>query len=140
MEANVTHCKYVSSQAMLSQFTDSAYVGYDRHVMSQVLEGDSDTFIAGDPLGVASNFHAGNLAPKKSQPTKWQKSSGNSCWNKRQSSDRPVDTSEKGSMPEGFPEDVCYSYNYNSCTGKCSKQHICRACGGNHRAIGCAEK
>ena len=45
MNAYVIHCKNVSSQAMLNQFTDAAYVGYDRHVMSQVIEGETATFV-----------------------------------------------------------------------------------------------
>ena len=136
--AYVRHCKYVSSLAMLSQFTGSAYVGYNRHVVTQVIEGDVDTFVAGDTLGVASHFHAGNIILKKVAP-KVGKQGGSFRWNKRQSTDNQSDKVAT-SMPDGFPEDVCYSYNYKSCTGKCSKQHVCRNCGGNHRAIGCNEK
>ena len=36
--------------------------------------------------------------------------------------------------PEGFPEDICFNYNYKSCSGSCKKSHICRLCRGPHKA------
>ena len=86
VDAYLSHCKYVSSQAMLSQFTDSAYVGYDRHVTNQVIKQETSTFIAGDTLGVASHFHAGNVIHKKTFQ-KPVKQGNSSWWNKRQSED-----------------------------------------------------
>ena len=119
---------------MASQFSDQAYVGYDRHVIDSLLDGESDTFTVGDNLGVATYFHAGNLSAQKPKPKplkflRWGKCSGD------KSSD-----DQKGSMPDSFPEDICYTYNFKRCTGNCSKKHVCRSCGGRHRAIGCEEK
>ena len=42
------HCKFVADQATSGSFVDSAFVNYDRHVVSKVVDGLSDTFIAGD--------------------------------------------------------------------------------------------
>ena len=133
VESYISHCKYVAQQAMSSQFVDAAYVSYDRHVVTNVIQGESDTFVAGDALGVASSFHAGNLIPpkQKAKPFKAQR------WSKKH--DKQDDTA-KPSMPDGFPSDICYAYNFKKCTGTCSKKHICRSCGGNHRAYGCDEK
>ena len=92
----IAHCKYVSSQAMLSQFTDNAFVGYDQHVMSQVIEEKTDTFVIGDALGVASHFHADNVIQKKPNVTpKTGKQGGAFRWNKRQSIDRSSDLLDK---------------------------------------------
>ena len=134
IDSYITHCRYVSQQAMASQFTDSAYVGYDRHVVEKVLDGESDTFVVGDNLGVATFFHAGNLATVKVKP----KVVRNSRWGKR-TTDKSTDDS-KSAMPDSFPDDICYSYNFKRCTGSCTKKHVCKSCGGHHRAIGCEEK
>ena len=37
---------------------------------------------------------------------------------------------QKASMPDSFPDDICYSYNFKKCTGPCSKKHVCCSCGG----------
>ena len=36
---------------------------------------------------------------------------------------------------DGFPDEICYKYNYKTCVGKCLKSHVCRMCKGNHKAI-----
>ena len=138
VDSYIGHCRYVSQQAMASQFSDGAYVGYDRHVVEQLIDGDSDTFVVGDNLGVATHFHAGNLSSQKT-PLKLKQGKK---WGKRTSdkSDKAGDDSLKSNMPEGFPDDICYAYNFKKCTGSCSKKHVCRSCGGRHRAIGCEEK
>ena len=94
VEAYVAHCKYVSSLAMLSQFTDAAYVGYDRHVMTQVIDGDADTFVAGDTLAVASHFHAGNVLPKNIAQ-KIFKQDGSFKWNKSQPTENQSDLCQR---------------------------------------------
>ena len=129
------HCKFASEQAMSDNFIDSAFVKYDRHVVSKVVDGLSNTFTVGDNLGVASCMNAASLVPPK--PTA-QKRSGR-FKPKRNPSDSK-DKSDSSYMPEGFPEDVCYSFNYRSCTGKCSKKHSCRNCKGDHPAKSCQAK
>ena len=131
----LAHCRYVSQQAMASQFLDSAYVGYDRQVISNVISGESDTFEIGDPFAVATFFHAGNLLPAK---VKTKPKSNR--WFKKQNDRSAEEGHKSSSVPGNFPEDVCYAYNFKRCTGSCSKKHVCKSCGGNHRAVGCQEK
>ena len=134
VESYIGHCKYVVQQAMASQFVDSANVNYDRHVVTNVIQGDTDTFVVGDTLEVASSFHAGNLFPTKSKVKGFE----GQKWNKKQS-DKSDDGSKSGVL-DAFPNYVCFAYNFKRCTGTCSKKHICHSCGGNHRAYGCEEK
>ena len=128
VESYIGHCKYVVQQAMASQLNDSAYVNYDRHVVTNVIQGDTDTFVVGDTLGVASSFPAGNLVAPKSKV----KGLEGQKWNKKQS-DKSDDGSKSG-VVDAFPNDVCFAYNFKRCTGMCSKKHICHYCGGNHSA------
>ena len=124
---------------MKNQFLGSAYVDYDRHVVTTALDEGLAKFSVGDTLGVSSNFHAGNLQSPK--PAKVGKKAGFQKWGKKQP-DKVSDQSDRNSsVPEGFPDDVCYAFNYKRCSSNsCSKKHVCRQCGGSHRAQGCFEK
>ena len=124
------HFNFIAAQAHKNNFTDQAFVCYEREVTDKVIRNNcSGPFQVGDMLAVASNLHAGNLlinkrAFKPNGPQRFKKSQGS-------------DQSDKEFMPEGFPDDICYNYNYRSCYGKCSKSHICRLCKGKHKASGC---
>ena len=121
---------------MSDNFVDSAFVKYDRHVVSKVVDGVSTTFTVGDNLGVASCMNASSLLPPKASTPK----KANRFKPRRGSSDSKDKSSDNSYMPEGFPDDVCYSYNYRSCTGKCSKKHSCRICKSDHPAKTCQSK
>ena len=129
------HCKFTSEQAMSDSFVDSAFIKYDRHVVSKVVDGLSNTFTIGDNLGVASCMNAASLLPPKLTT---QRKSGRFKPKRNQSDTK--DKSDPSYMPDGFPEDVCYSFNYRSCSGKCSKKHSCRICKGDHPAKSCEAK
>ena len=135
------HMNFLTKQASVHSFVDHAYVAYDRAVVDRVINQKSRVFVAGDVLAVASHFHAGNLQPVNSVVKK-QSARGRGFGSfgrgrKTSASDTDRDTS----VPEGFPSDICYNYNYKSCSGSgCQKQHVCRSCKGNHRAQGCQEK
>ena len=138
----VAHCKFVAEQAASGQFIDAAFVNYDRHVVSKVVDGVSATFTAGDMLGVASHLNAANLVINKnpvSQKTPSKQSRYNK-WGRKSAQTSDKATTDSPPMPDGFPEDICYSYNYRSCTGKCSKKHICRVCKGDHQAKLCTKR
>ena len=139
----IEHFNYLVRQAAVSNFQDSAYVGYDRHVVDKFINGDTATFVAGDLLGVALHFHVGNLVNVQ-PPTARGRGRGfrrrgrqSSWWESERDKDQYMPPS-----PEGFPEDICYNFNYRTCHGRCSKSHICRLCRGPHRASSsqCASK
>ena len=131
------HMIFLTKQASTHSFNDTAYVAYDRSVVDKVIKGGSVKFIAGDTLSVSSHFHAGNLVPASN--TRRQAGRGRGSRGKRSGwFDTDRDTSL---IPEGFPTDICYNYNYRQCSGaNCQKQHVCRLCKGHHRAQGCQEK
>ena len=141
--AYVSHFNFVAKQAASHNFTDSAFVAYDRYVVDQVIKGSLThdmplpTFVAGDLLGVASNFHAGNMVPAVPTPTRGRGRGFNRHRFRGTYSGEGDRDKDHQRVPDGFPEDICFGWNYKSCTGKCSKSHVCRMCRGNHKAIGC---
>ena len=48
----IKHLNYLVRQAGVHNFTDAAYVAYDRHVVDQYINGESKSFNAGDFFGV----------------------------------------------------------------------------------------
>ena len=140
VKSYIGHCKFVSDQATSGSFVDAAFVNYDCHIMSKLIDGHASTFIQGDMLGVATHFNAASLVINKPPPAV-KKVGKSRFFQKRQ----PTDQKDRGgsdaaAMPDGFPEDICYSYNYRTCTGKCSKKHICRSCKGDHQAKQCPKR
>ena len=129
----IQHFNFIAEQAHKNNFTDQAFVCYERAVTDKVIKSDGlVTFVAGDTLAVASNFHAGNLLVNK-------RAYKPSAHRGRKSYGKSQNYSDKDSMPEVFPEDICYGYNYRNCSGACSKSHICRLCKGKHKATTCGK-
>ena len=143
VNAYVAHCKFVSEQATSGSFVDAAFVNYDRHVVGKVVDNPTSTFVAGDMLGVASHFNAANLAINNAAVTTKKAGQRYKFFPKKagQSTDhRDKSASDSNTMPDGFPDDICYSYNYRTCTGRCSKKHVCRICKADHQAKQCTKR
>ena len=130
----VRHFNFVAKQAASHHFVDAAYVCYDRYVVDQVIQGSTKanppTFVAGDLRGVASNFHSGNLVPVASPSSNRDRSRG---WD----DDTDPDKGKDQTRPEGFPEDVCFNWNFRACTRKCKRSHVCPLCRETHTAPLC---
>ena len=144
----IGHFNFVSDQAYQHNFVDQAFVGYDRFVVDKFIKLESSNkspkvFSVGDVLGVASHFHAGNMQPSQRKgPTQYRGSRGGRYQYRRYNDynqERSREYKESG-VPEGFPEEICYAWNYKSCSGKCSKKHECRVCGSDHKASACQSK
>ena len=147
LTAYIRHFNFLAKQASCHNFTDAAFIGYDRHVVDQVIQGSwsadnpHPTFVAGDTIGVSSNFHAGNMVPVTPQFVRgrgrgrgFQRRGGRYPFSPEAEKDPP---STPHSVPSDFPDDLCFSWNYRVCTGKCSKSHVCRICRGSHKAPSC---
>ena len=144
----IGHFNFIAEQAHQHNFADQAFVGYDRFVVDKYIKLESANkspklFSVGDILGVSSHFHAGNFQHVPKKPVGGYRGSRGGRYPYRRSGDynqeRSRDTKDAG-VPEGFPEDICYGWNYKSCSGKCSKKHECRVCGGEHKASSCPSK
>ena len=144
----VGHFNFIAEQGYQHNFVDQAFVSYDRFVIDKYIKLETSNkapkvFSVGDVLGVASHFHAGNFQPsQKKSFTTYRGGRGGRYQYRRygdSSQDRVKEYKESG-IPEGFPEEICYAWNYKSCSGKCSKKHECRVCGGDHKASVCQSK
>ena len=142
----IGHFNFIAEQAHQHSFVDQAFVGYDRFVVDKYIKLESSNkstkiFSVGDVLGVSSHFNAGNLQPVQRKSNSFRGSRGGHYQNRRfyDQSDRNRESKEAG-VPEGFPEEICYAWNYKSCSGKCSKKHECRVCGQDHKASACQSK
>ena len=136
LKSYIDHFNYLVRQAATCNFQDSAFVAYDRHVVDQFINGESESFRAGDLLGVALNFHVGNLAPVRPAYARGRgrgfRRGGRQSQGYETENEREWVRDQQ--VPEGFPEDICFKYNYRVCTGKCAKLHVCRHCRGLHKA------
>ena len=133
----IDHFSFFNGKAGVNAFLDAAFVGYDRHIVDQFINGESEGFVAGDLFGVALHFQPGNVlepkVPFKSNRGIGFHRGGRPGWFDQDQDRDPKDLPQTPT-PRGFPDDVCYKFNYRICTGKCSKLHVCRICRGNHKA------
>ena len=141
------HFNFIAEQAHQHSFVDQAFVGYDRFVVDKYIKLEvankfPRAFVAGDVLGVSSHFHAGNLqSTQKKYSGTFKSSRGGRYQNRRYgdyTQDKPKDVKE--SVPDGFPDDIFYAWNYKTCSGKCAKKHECRVCSADHKASVCPLK
>ena len=148
LASSLGHFNFIAEQAHQHNFADIAFVGYDRCVVDKYIKMESAiklplVFSVGDTLGVFSHFHAGNFQPvQKKSVGAFRGSRGGRFPYRRYgepTQDKGRDIKETY-VPEGFPEEICYAWNYKSCSGKCSKKHECRVCGLDHKASGCQSK
>ena len=123
------HLNFVCRQVMERTFVAAAFVGYDRMVVDKFMKGHSATFVEGDTVAAASNFHAGHF-----------KNAFRSRMRRPDLAKRPDDTREDAvlsRMPEDWPEEVCFNWNTRSCYGKCLKLHVCAKCRYRHKVGQC---
>ena len=135
----IEHFNFLVRQAGVHSFVDTAYVGYDRYVIDKYISGESQSFVAGNLMGVALHFHAGNIPMVRSPNIPFCRGRGRGFRRGARQSwydqDREMDKDhQQPPTMDGFPDDICFNYNYRSCTGSCKKSHICRLCRGAHKA------
>ena len=142
------HFNFIAEQAHQHSFVDQAFVGYDRFVVDKYIKLESANkvprvFVVGDVLGVWSHFHAGNLqSTQKKYTGNFKSSRGGGRFQNRRFGDYSQEKAKEGkeSEPDGFPEEICFAWNYKTCSWKCPKKHECRVCGSDHKASICLSK
>lgn len=101
--------------------------------MDAVLSREITSFVPGYPLAASLHFHASNMVKNQSLQTGFRgRGRGRGRVNRN---DRRGQT-----IPDGFPENICYFFNYGSCEGGCNKGHVCRICNAGHKAINCTKR
>lgn len=133
VKSYLDHMIYITKLGALGEYTDMTFISYDRAVVDVFLSKEISTFIAGYPIAASLNFHASNMIRNQAekQNTNWSRGRGRG----RGRNNKP----RQSTIPDGFPEHICYDYNYKNCDG-CTKNHICRICNAAHKAIACPKK
>lgn len=133
VKSYVDHMIYITKLGSLGEYTDMTFIAYDRAVIDAVLANEIPTFVAGYPIAASLNFHASNMIRNQAekQQNMWFRGRGRG----RGRGNRP----RQSIIPDGFPEHICYDFNYKNCEG-CNKNHICRICNSAHKAINCPKK
>lgn len=107
---------------------DSAYADYDRFVIDSFLKSPMSGFRLADSVAIGHAFHPAKLN------SDYREKGGVAGKQKR----KQWKNTTKGDIPEGYPENNCFFWNYRVCNNvSCQKKHTCRLCEGNHRATGC---
>lgn len=121
---------YVFKLASLGEYVDSTFSGYDNCVVDAVISRDIPAFVPRYPLATSLHFHAANIIKNQTQYGYASRGGG-------RGRGRGGRDDRKGqTVPEGFPENICYFLNYGNCDG-CNKGHVCRIRGASHKAANC---
>lgn len=107
---------------------DFAYAEYDHFVIDNFLNNPVAGFKIVDSVAIGQAFH-----PAKLNSDSLDKGLGAGQQRRKQ-----WKKTSKGEVPEGYPDNNCFFWNYRVCNNvNCQKKHICRVCEGNHKATGC---
>lgn len=131
----VNHMLYITKLASLGEYVDATFINYDRCVVDAVISQEIKIFIPGYPLATSLNFHASNLICNQADRVNTQSFRGRGRGHGRGSQYN----NKKSTVPEGFPDNICFEFNYKSCEG-CTRSHICRICNAAHKAINCPKR
>lgn len=127
VDSYLAHMQFLSRHACENAYIDTAYAEYDHNVFDKFLVNPLLGFPTADPVALGFAFHPAKLLCENDN-----KQIG-SQKKKKQNSKQ-----SKSGIPEGYPDNNCYYWNYKTCwINSCMKKHICRICDGNHRAVGC---
>lgn len=133
------HMSFVAEMARSRAYTDVGLINYERYVTDNFLLGVKGTFVAGDPLGQSLHLNTNHVSAS-SHNEAGMGVSGQSYSPMGSAKKRNKKKKVKfcnSNLPDAFPADICYDWNYNVCSGGCSREHVCRNCRKGHRGPGC---
>lgn len=137
----LSHMNFVARHIMEKNFTPIACIKYDRHVVDEVLAGNTQ-FKDFNPVAAGIFLHGGAV-PSCEQRSGFDRVN-RSSFNPRQSTEnmanRMKDCNKENIplyMPEQWPADLCFNYNTKQCVGRCAKLHVCSFCRLRHRLMDC---
>ena len=141
------HLKYMCDMVLTGPYHDRAAILYDQFVTREFISGRTDhTF---DQVGSSLFFNSNNIktvsVPARDQMSERGRGDSHSAShqdNRAQNNrSRRREAFSNDNLPPGFPDHVCFNWNYKQCGGKCSFEHICRKCRtSNHTALECRER
>lgn len=138
-DAHTNHMLFLCRHAMKNEYKDIAYSSYDHEVTNAVMSHDVPTYIPGYTVAAQFSFSGRNERRSAGSADSGSVSgTGFGKVAKKRSKQRKGGPWSNDNVPDGWPEALCYDYNYGSCEKTdCSKDHVCRVCSAKHRAMNC---
>lgn len=128
IDSYLSHMDYVTRHGKNEDYQDSAYIEYDRMVVDEFIKNPSAGIKVGNVMASSFCFH---------DVTRIHKSSSQVMSAKKKKRNKPA-SRQVDMVPEDYPPDNCFYWNYRSCVmSNCNRNHVCRICGENHRAVNC---
>lgn len=136
------HLKFATEMLQTRRFYDISAIKYDRLIVDKYVMGKSTGF---EPDSVLSSLtfsakvipettelcHGASLTKGVVSYPATRTARKRRAGQQRRSEEVPLD----------FPAEICFFYNYRQCNDEaCNKSHVCRKCGGKHRADSCRER
>lgn len=136
------HMNFVARHIMERNFTPSASIKYDRHVVDEVLAGRTQ-FKEFNAVAAGIFFHGGAVPVREQQRVgvdRVNRSTFNSCQPFDNMTNRMRDCNKDNIplyMPNQWPPELCFNFNAKKCVGRCTKLHVCSFCRLRHRLADC---
>ena len=150
LDSYIKHMEHVFTMLHSRRFHLRGAIDYNMNIVDEIVQGTKPDFSVDIILSELSFAPAKLLFSEE----KYQKSSEfTRPWNRRRGrgsdnrsqgrsgSDTWGDKPDKNiQVPDDFPKELCYYFNYYSCDNKCGRDHRCRKCNGRHPSKGCWER
>lgn len=129
----LSHMDYVTRHGKNEDYQDSAYIEYDKMVVDDFVRNPSEGIKACNVMASSFCFH---------DVTRVHKSSTQISTPKKKNKIRSKVSNRQGdSVPDDYPPENCFYWNYRSCVmSNCNRNHVCRICGENHKAVNCTHR
>lgn len=128
IDGYLSHIEFITRHASDESYTDCAYAEYDHFVIDRFLKNPVAGFVIADSVAIGHAFH----------PAKLNMDVQDKGYGVNKMKRKPGKKSQRGEIPEGYPENNCFYWNYRVCNNAgCQKKHSCHVCEGNHKAVGC---
>lgn len=130
----IKHLSFAAEMYHSCKFSVKGLIDYDAYIVQRVMNGSMPAF-GPDPIGASLHFSPNVL--QETSPSFTTRSGRGRRGGRRF---RPNNQDDKVDIPSDFPPEICYLYNYRSCSGNCGRNHVCRVCKGKHDARSCTVK
>lgn len=130
----LSHLMFCAEMYHSRKFSPKGPIDYDAYIINRVATGAVSSF-GPDTIGASLHFSPNVIyepAVSPSSPPYRGRRGGRR--------NRQYNQDDKVEIPSDFPPEICYLFNYRSCTGNCGRNHVCRVCRGKHDARSCQVK
>lgn len=130
LDRYLAHMDYVTRHGKNADYMDSAYVEYDKMIIDDLVREPSSGLKVGDVMASSFCFH---------DVTRYHKSNNQPSIPSKKKKKSKIRQGDQ--VPDDYPPENCFFWNYRTCVSpNCNRNHVCRICGENHRAMACSHR